>query len=40
LGVGRARASPEFTVNQYRNVLPGMQAAAAKQIADLVEESG
>ncbi|MBL8775337.1 MAG: site-specific integrase [Acidimicrobiales bacterium] len=29
-------ASPEFTMRQYQHVLPGMQAAAAQQIADLV----
>lgn len=29
-------ASPEFTMRQYMHVLPGMQAAAAQQIADLV----
>jgi integrase len=29
-------ASPEFTMKQYMHVLPGMQAAAAQQIADLV----
>lgn len=29
-------ASPEFTMKQYVHVLPGMQAAAAQQIADLV----
>ena len=33
-------ASPEFTMKQYQHVLPGMQAAAAQQIADLVAESG
>lgn len=32
-------ASPEFTMKQYQHVLPGMQAAAAQQIADLVAES-
>lgn len=29
-------ASPEFTMKQYVHVLPGMQAAAAQQIADLI----
>jgi integrase len=32
-------ASPEFTMKQYMHVLPGMQAAAAQQIADLVTGS-
>ena len=31
-------ASPEFTMKQYQHVLPGMQAAAAKEIAELVSE--
>lgn len=33
-------ASPEFTMKQYVHVLPGMQAAAAQQIADLVSGEG
>jgi len=32
-------ASPEFTMKQYMHVLPGMQAAAAQQIADLLATS-
>lgn len=32
--------SPEFTMRQYQHVLPGMQAAAAQQIADLVNAAG
>ncbi len=32
-------ASPEFTMKQYMHVLPGMQAAAAQEIADLVANS-
>ncbi len=33
-------ASPEFTMRQYQHVLPGMQAAAAQQIADLLGNAG
>ncbi len=32
-------ASPEFTMRQYQHVLPGMQAAAAQQIADLLGDA-
>jgi integrase len=31
--------SPAFTLKQYAHVLPGMQAQAAAQVADLVEQS-
>ncbi len=33
-------ASPDFTMRQYQYVLPGMQAAAAQQIADLLGTAG
>jgi integrase len=32
--------SPAFTMKQYAHALPGMQAEAASQIADLVQNSG
>lgn len=32
--------SPAFTLKQYAHVIPGMQAAAATHIAELVEQSG
>jgi hypothetical protein len=32
-------ASPEFTMKHYQHVLPGTQAAAAQQIADLISKS-
>jgi integrase len=30
-------ASPAFTLQQYAHVIPGMQAEAAQQIADLLD---
>ena len=32
-------ATPAFTLQQYAHVIPGMQAEAAQQVADLVETS-
>jgi hypothetical protein len=33
-------ATPAFTLQQYAHVIPGMQAEAAQQVADLVDPPG
>ena len=33
-------ATPAFTLQQYAHVIPGMQAEAARAIADLIADVG